>query len=275
MVDDPYLFGQITAANALSDIYAMGAVPTHALNLLCFPDCLAVEIVKEILHGGADKAAEAGCVIAGGHTIVDQAPKYGLCVSGIVRPDRILLNSSAKCGDVLVLTKSLGTGILITARKADFLSLEAFRPATSSMCSLNKKAAEAVAGFGVHACTDITGFGFIGHLCEMADASGLTAVIDPGKVPILPFACGMARLGMVPEGAYRNREHFEGKVSLTGIELELSDILFDPQTSGGLLFAVAESDAVSLVSRLKETGVDGSVVGFLTAREDVSIRVVR
>lgn len=272
LVDDPYLFGQIAAANAFSDIYAMGATPTHAMNLLCFPNCLDLEIAGEILKGGADKAAEAGCAIAGGHTIYDNEPKYGLCVSGVVDPGKILLNSSAKEGDVLVLTKPLGTGILTTAFKADFVSPEHYNIAVASMRLLNKYAAEAVAGLRVHACTDITGFGFAGHVCEMAEGSALTARIDPDALPILPGAKDMAMLGMIPGGAYRNRDHFDKKTDLTGIDTVTADILFDPQTSGGLLFAVEEGDCAALLSRLKAAGLTAAAVGRFGPFEGVCLK---
>ena len=272
IVDDPYLFGQIAAANAFSDIYAMGATPTHAMNLLCFPNCLGLEVAGEILRGGADKAAEAGCPIAGGHTIYDNEPKYGLSVNGIVDPGKILMNSSAKEGDLLVLTKPLGTGIITTAFKADFVSAEHYAAAIESMRLLNKYAAEAARGLRVHACTDITGFGLAGHLCEMAEGSALTALVYTDALPILPGAADMAMLGMIPGGAYRNRDHFEKKTDLTGIDTVTADILFDPQTSGGLLFAMDEKDCPTLLARLKDAGLCASVIGRFAPREGVYLR---
>ena len=272
IVDDPYLFGQIAAANAFSDIYAMGAVPTHAMNLLCFPNCLGLDVAGEILKGGADKAREAGCGIAGGHTIYDNEPKYGLCVNGIVDPGKILLNSSAREGDVLVLTKPLGTGIITTAYKAELVPAEHYTAATESMRQLNRYAAEAARGLRVHACTDITGFGFAGHVCEMAEGSSLTALIDPEGLPLLPGAADMARMGMIPGGAYRNRDHFEKKTDLTGIDTVTADLMFDPQTSGGLLFAIEERDCSALLARLRGAGVTASLTGRFVKSETVCLR---
>lgn len=265
MVDDPYVFGQIAAANALSDVYAMGGRPTHAMNLLCFPSCLGLEVAGEILRGGADKAAEAGCTIAGGHTITDNEPKYGLCVSGFVDPKRILLNSSAKEGDALILTKALGTGILTTAFKGGFITEAGLQPAIDSMRHLNRWASEAAQGLDVRACTDITGFGLAGHLCEMAEGGGLTAELDIDGIPVLPGALEMARMGMVPAGAYRNRDHFGPDVELGGAPTELQDLIFDPQTSGGLIFAAAEADADKLMENLHAAGLAHARIGRMTA----------
>ena len=273
MVDDPYVFGQIAAANALSDVYAMGATPTHAMNLLCFPNCLSLDVAAKILEGGASKAAEAGCPIVGGHTIADDEPKYGLCVSGLTHPDNVLLNSSACAGDALILTKPLGTGILTTAYKGGLVDDEQMQCAVDSMRQLNKYAAEAAKGLEVHACTDITGFGLAGHLCEMAEGSGLTAVIDPEKIPALPLALDMARMGLIPGGAYRNRDHFGPGTKLDSLPLELSDLLFDPQTSGGLLFAVEPSQAEVLIERLHNAGLTGVQVGFMSEPDGGGIYV--
>ncbi len=272
MVDDPFVFGQIAAANALSDIYAMGGTPTHAMNLLCFPSCLELEVAAEILRGGADKAAEAGCAIAGGHTVTDNEPKYGLCVSGFVDPRRVLLNSSAKAGDALILTKALGTGILTTAYKGGLLTEEELRPAVDSMRLLNKSAAQAATGLEVHACTDITGFGLAGHLCEMAEGSGLTAALDASAMPALPRALEMARMGLIPAGAYRNRDHFGPRTSFEGLPLELADLAFDPQTSGGLLFALGEGEAETLANNLRGAGLAFARIGVMTAFDGLSLR---
>ena len=184
MVDDPYLFGQIAAANAISDVYAMGGKPIFALNLLCFPNCLDLEVAGEILAGGADKAAEAMCTIAGGHSITDDEPKYGMCVTGTVHPKKVLANNSPRQGDAVVITKALGTGILTTAFKGEFIGEDDLKPATDAMRQLNRYAAEAAEGLRVHACTDITGFGFAGHLCEMMEGSGMTAQIAAQKLPL-------------------------------------------------------------------------------------------
>lgn len=272
MVDDPFTFGQIAAANALSDIYAMGGTPTHAMNLLCFPNCLELDVAGQILAGGADKAAEAGCTIAGGHTITDNEPKYGLCVSGFVDPRHVLLNSSAKEGDVLILTKALGTGILTTAFKGGLVTDEELQPAIDSMRQLNRLAALAAKGLEIHACTDVTGFGLAGHLCEMAEGSNLTAVLDTAALPALPKALEMARMGLIPAGAYRNRDHFGSRTCFDGVALELADLAFDPQTSGGLLFALNERQAQTLREKLRDAGIICAVVGWMRAFDGVSVR---
>ena len=271
MVDDPYVFGQIAAANAISDIYAMGGTPTHALNLLCFPNCLGLEVAGAILAGGADKAMEAGCTIAGGHSITDNEPKYGLCVSGIVNPKKMLANNTGRAGDLLIVTKALGTGILTTAYKGGMISEEELQPAIEAMRTLNRKGAEAASGLEIHACTDITGFGLAGHLCEMAEGSGLTATVCHQNLPILPNALEMARMGMCPAGTYRNRDHFGKALDLHAAPEEYRDVMLDPQTSGGLLFAVAERDAEELLKRLRDSGTDAAMIGELSVFDGVSI----
>ena len=275
MVDDPYLFGQIAAANALSDIYAMGGTPSHAMNLLCFPSCLDVSVAGEILRGGADKSAEAGCTIAGGHTIVDQEPKYGLCVHGFVHPDRILQNSSAREGDALLLTKRIGTGVLSTAVKGELLTDADIAEAIDSMRTLNRLAAEIVAPYPVHACTDITGFGVAGHVCEMAEGSGLTASLYASALPLLPHAAEMAAMGVLPGGAYRNRDYFGPRIRMDeSVPAEIADLLYDPQTSGGLLFSVDPGSADELLARLIDAGVPAARIGEMVAMENgVSVRV--
>ena len=272
MVDDPYLFGQIAAANAISDVYAMGGTPVFALNLLCFPNCLGLEVAGEILKGGADKAAEAGCTIAGGHSITDEEPKYGMCVTGTVHPKEILANNTAREGDVLIMTKALGTGILTTAFKGEMIDEAELRPAVDSMRTLNRYGAEAAKGLRIHACTDITGFGMAGHLCEMAEGSNLTATVYGARLPILPKVVEMARMGMIPGGMYRNRRHFADRLDLSGVAEELADIMLDPQTSGGLLFAVHEGDAQELLRRLRDSGVPAAEIGLLSAFDGVNIR---
>ncbi|MBQ4045886.1 MAG: selenide, water dikinase SelD, partial [Lachnospiraceae bacterium] len=229
VVDDPYSYGQIAAANSLSDVYAMGGKPKLAMNILCIPEDLDPEITKAILQGGYSKAAEAGAVICGGHTIKDKEPKYGLCVSGFVHPDHILTNSSAKPGDVLVLTKAIGTGILNTAIKADLLEADTIAALTESMASLNKAAAAAMEGLPVHSCTDITGFGLLGHVYEMAHGSGTIFVLESSKIPFLPQALEMAEMGIVPAGAYNNRRWISCSATFgPGVPLAVEDALFDP-----------------------------------------------
>lgn len=264
MVDDPYTFGQIAAANALSDIYAMGARPSHALNLLCFPACLGAEVAGEILRGGADKAKEAGCAIAGGHTIADDEPKYGLCVHGFVDPSRVLTNAGALEGDALILTKKLGTGVLTTALKGGFLEEKDIAEAVESMKRLNKTAAEIAAGFSVHACTDITGFSLIGHTTEMARGSALTAEIHADALPLMQNALEMARMGMIPKGAYANMDCFSPTVRISEkIEREKLDLAYDPQTSGGLLLAVGRDEAAALLASLKAAGLPAETIGCM------------
>ena len=218
VVDDPYLFGQIAAANALSDVYAMGGVPKLALNIVCFPNCLDVEILGEILRGGADKVKEAGAVLAGGHSVQDDEPKYGLSVTGFVHPDKVYKNSGCRPGDVLILTKQIGSGVVNTAVKAQMASQEAAQEAARVMASLNRKAGEAAAAYTVHACTDVTGFGLLGHCAEMAKAGNVTLDISVGDVAYLKGAKDYARMGLVPAGAYRNREFVQPDLDDGNIE---------------------------------------------------------
>jgi selenide, water dikinase len=254
IVDDPYTFGQIAAANSLSDIYAMGGEPILALNIVGFPNCLSPDILTEILKGGADKVIEAGASMVGGHSVEDDEPKYGLSVTGTVHPDRILTNRGAQPGDRLILTKPLGTGVLSTAIKAEMLSETEYQEAVSVMALLNKSALEAVNGIDVHACTDITGFGLIGHAVEMAEGSGVTIQLHTDRIPVMAAALVNAAMGLIPGGMYRNRDYFKSKVELKAVPEEaLLDLLYDPQTSGGLLLAVAPEDTPVVLKRLKES----------------------
>ena len=276
MVDDPYTFGQVAASNALSDIYAMGGVPKLALNLLCFPsDKLAPQHVRAILEGGASKVAEAGACLCGGHTIEDKEPKYGLSVTGFVHPDHILANSSAREGDLLILTKALGSGILTTAAKADILDAASLSRLVETMTTLNAGAQRAMEGLAVHGCTDITGFGLLGHTAEMAAGSDLTIRLMASCLPLLPQALEMAQMGIIPAGAYRNRDHLKGKVRMSpAVPLELADIMYDPQTAGGLLISVAPQDGERLLEALGEQGVkDARLIGEVCAPEDELILV--
>ena len=267
VVDDPYDFGQIAAANALSDVYAMGGTPRLAMNLLAVPACLPPDAVRAILEGGADKVREAGAVIAGGHSIEDAEPKYGLCVTGVVRPDRVLTNSGAGAGDILVLTKPLGTGILTTAAKANLLDEGAYRALAAVMAGLNRAAAEAALPLAPSACTDVTGFGLMGHAREMAEGSGVTVELWPERVPLQPRALDLARDGILPGGTYRNR-------AFAGPEAEgeerfsqaLMDCLYDPQTSGGLLLSIPERRGAELLRRLADAGVPAAAVGTVRPR---------
>lgn len=275
VVDDPYTFGQIAAANALSDVYAMGGVPKLAMNLLAFPSCLPLEAVGEILAGGASKVAEAGAVIAGGHSIEDPEPKYGLCVTGLVHPDRVLTNSGAKEGDILVLTKPLGTGILTTAAKAELLEEGDYREMVAVMTALNRAAAEAAVPLRPNACTDITGFGLMGHAKELAEGSGLTVELWPSRVPILPKALELARDGIIPAGAYRNLDFAGPEVETAGeFPQEVLDCLYDPQTAGGLLVSIPEDRAEELLRRLADSGVSAAAVGAVRPRGEKLLRII-
>ena len=275
VVDDPYVFGQIAAANALSDVYAMGGVPKLAMNLLAFPSCLPLEAVGEILAGGASKVAEAGAVIAGGHSIEDPEPKYGLCVTGLVHPHRVLTNSGGKEGDILVLTKPLGTGILTTAAKAELLEEGDYREMVAVMTTLNRAAAEAAVPLRPNACTDITGFGLMGHAKELAEGSGLTVELWPNRVPILPKALELARDGIIPAGAYRNLDFAGPEVERAGeFPQEVLDCLYDPQTAGGLLVSIPEDRAEELLRRLADSGVSAAAVGAVRPRGEKLLRII-
>lgn len=274
IVDDPYTFGQIAAANALSDIYAMGATPATAMNIVCFPTCLDLSILGEIMRGGYDKVREAGAIIAGGHTIEDDEPKYGLCVTGYLHPDAVLTNSGCRPGDALVLTKSLGTGILSTANKAGLLGEEDYRLMVGLMTRLNDRARDAMVEVGANACTDITGFGFLGHTYEMAKGSSVTIQIDASAVPILPKALELAREGIVPAGAYANMGHIASEITVSpSIPLERSDALVDPQTAGGLLISLPEQNAPRLLARLRESCPDAALVGRVLPYQGKAILV--
>lgn len=263
IVDDPYLFGQIAAANALSDVYAMGGVPKLAMNLLCVPNCLSLKTVRAILEGGHDKAVEAGCVIAGGHTIQDNEPKYGLCVTGFVHPQRILRNVGAQVGDVLVLTKPIGSGVLTTACKADLIDEASRDAAYRHMATLNKAAGEAVLEVNdVHACTDVTGFGLLGHSYEMASGSDVTIRLFGEALPLMPRSREMAEMGIIPSGAYRNMDYVKPHLAvLPGATQALLDLAADPQTSGGLLVALPRSEAEKLLSLLRPFAPWSAIVG--------------
>ncbi|OOO61659.1 selenide, water dikinase SelD [Clostridium tepidum] len=273
IVDDPYMFGQIAAANSLSDVYAMGGKPTVALNIVCFPSCLPIEILGEILRGGADKVIESGAVVIGGHTVDDNEPKYGLSVTGIVHPNKVLKNYGCKEGEVLITTKPLGIGIINTAIKGEMASKKAIDAAVKSMSTLNKYAGEIMAKYNVSACTDITGFGFLGHSYEMANASNLTLKFDHKKIPYIKEAEEYAEFGLVPAGAYANREHIEGKFEFKNVPVFMQDILFDPQTSGGLLFSCSIEEANNIMEELDKLELKSSIVGEVIEKQDKYIIV--
>lgn len=270
IVDDPYTFGQIAAANSLSDVYAMGGEPKVALNIVGFPNCLDPEILGEILKGGADKVLESGAVLVGGHSVQDDEPKYGLSVSGFVHPDRIFKNYGCRPGDVLILTKQIGSGIVNTAVKAEMASKQAEEEAITVMSSLNKKAKEAAEKYPVSACTDITGFGLLGHCAEMASASGVTLEIHVRDTAYIEEAVEYAKMGLIPAGAYKNREHSGHMVDAGGVEEFYLDLLYDPQTSGGLLFSVPEDFSEGFLRDLEEKRLDTkvSVIGRVLEKQE-------
>ena len=269
VVDDPYEYGAIAAANALSDVWAMGGEPKLAMNILAIPEDLGQDVILEILKGGYDKCLEAGVSVCGGHTIKDKEPKYGLSVSGFVNPSKVLTNSGAKPGDVLILTKALGTGILTTAMKAGLLSDSETEELVASMSELNMKAANILKGYHVNALTDVTGFGLAGHAYEMATGSNVTITIDTSYIPVLAGAYEMALDGIIPQGAYSNREWIScGCQSFESAELALLDIAFDPQISGGLLISVPERESYELLRELQFSIPVASAIGFVEAYHD-------
>ena len=262
IVDDPYWFGQIAAANALSDVYAMGGTPKTAMNLVGFPlEKMDISILREIIQGGVDKIKEAGVVLLGGHSVDDPELKYGLSITGFIHPDRVLTKQNLKAGDKLILTKPLGTGIVNTAIKGGLASQETIERVTRLMARLNRKPAEIMSRYEVHACTDITGFGLLGHLAEMVTGSGQSIRLLGDAIPMIPEAREYGQMGFVPAGAYRNREFREGMVEFgRSVDRLTQDILFDPQTSGGLLIAVSRDVSESLVRELKSDDVPEAVI---------------
>lgn len=275
IVDEPYMFGQIAAANSLSDVWAMGGEPAVALNIVGFPNCLDPAILGDILAGGAAKVKEAGAVLVGGHSVQDDEPKYGLCVSGFVHPDKIFKNYGCKPGDILVLTKQIGSGIVNTAIKADMASPAAIREAQIVMASLNQKGKRVVEKYQVSACTDITGFGLLGHCVEMASASEVTFEINVKDIAYLTDAIDYAKMGLVPAGAYKNRGYSIGKVEVGAVEEHYLDLLYDPQTSGGLLISVSPKEYDAMMKDFKEANMETaiSVIGKVSPKSDKLIRL--
>lgn len=265
IVDDPFLFGQIAAANALSDIYAMGGEPRLALNIMCIPERMDRKMVQEILRGGYEKAYEAEAIITGGHTIHGAEPIYGLAVTGFAHPKEILTNSGAKAGDVLILTKPLGIGILTTAMKADLVEKQVIMRVYKQMAQLNRKARDIMMAYPVHSCTDVTGFALLGHSYEMAQGSGCTIHILTDQVPFHQEAWELAQMGFIPAGAYRNRDYAQAGVH-NGKEIDraMEDILFDPQTSGGLLIALPEKEGENLLREMKDQVPEAEIIGYVT-----------
>jgi len=273
VVDDPFTFGQIAAANALSDVYAMGGKPLTAMNIVCFPiQSMDIVVLREILKGGIDKIREAGVVLVGGHSVDDQELKYGLSVTGTIHPDKVIRKEGAAPGDKLILTKPLGTGIISTAIKAGKASEQAIARIVASMTALNQKASEIMQAIGVNACTDITGFGLLGHAVEMIEGTDVGMVIYANSVPVFPEAKEMAAVGMISGGLYRNRDYRKSIVKIENdVDAITADILFDPQTSGGLLISVSSRKAGSLLGKLHESGISsvaivGEVIGEIKGK---------
>ena len=278
IVDEPFDFGAIAAANALSDIYAMGAVPLLAMNVVCYPCSLGMEVLREILAGGADKVHEAGALLVGGHSVDDKEPKYGLSVTGTVHPDRVVRNKGIRPGDMLVLTKPLGTGVVSTAVKAEMAAEGDSELLWKVMSTLNARASEVMQQVGPSACTDVTGFGFLGHLSEMAQASGVSVEVAAGGVPILDSALDYARSGLMPGGLFKNREFYSPAVRAEGVDEHVLELMFDPQTSGGLLISVAEDRLDRLMRGLAGAGLGdwcGVVGRAAPARPDGVLIAVR
>lgn len=277
VVDDPFTYGQIAAANALSDVYAMGGTPKSALNIVCWPQTgLPSAMLGEILRGGSEKAREAGVAIVGGHSVADEEVKYGMAVTGVIDPRRIIRNVGARVGDALILSKPIGTGMLMTALKRGKLSEEYYAAAVRWMCELNAATALAMLKYDVHAATDITGFGLIGHASKMADGSGVTLRIEESDLPLMAGALECCRAGMIPGGGKRNREFYQSRVRISDeVADEIGELIFDPQTSGGLFIALPEDDASRLLGDLQAAGnADAAIVGRVDPRGEFLIEVV-
>ncbi|MCR5684199.1 MAG: selenide, water dikinase SelD [Lachnospiraceae bacterium] len=273
IVDDPFTFGQIAAANALSDIYAMGGEPKLALNIMAVTKDMDEASIHDILRGGCNKASEAGAAVCGGHTIHDESPKYGLSVTGFVHPDRFLKNSSSRPGDVLILTKPLGVGILTTASKASMLDEHDLQTVIDAMCTLNKASRNDMVRYRVHSCTDVTGFGLMGHAYEMAAGSHTTLHIKEADLCMHKNTLLMASMGFVPEGAYKNRDYVgDHYMTRSAVDRAMLDAMFDPQTSGGLLISVDQEDADALLSALN-LHTDAAIIGYVTEKDDFDIIV--
>ncbi len=271
VVDDPYDFGRIAAANSLSDVYAMGGVPQTAMNIVAYPvESMSLEPLKEMLAGGAAVLRQAGAVLLGGHSVEDEELKYGLSVTGYVHPQKIWENQGLKKDNNLILTKAIGTGIVNTAIKGELATAAEIERTTTSMATLNKAAAQVLADFSITACTDITGFGLLGHLAEMIAGAGVGVQLEPAAIPLLPGTMKYAAMGLVPAGAYNNRKYRQDMVAFPeGFDPVLRDILFDPQTSGGLLFGCQQEETATIIGRLHDVGVeDAAVIGSVTTADE-------
>ena len=275
VVDDPYLFGQIAAANALSDIYAMGGTAKVAMNIVAFPNCLPPSVLGDIMKGGADKVAESGALLIGGHSIQNDVPLYGLSVTGFVHPEKIQKNYGAKEGDILIITKQVGTGVVSTAAKVDMASKEAEEEAIKVMTTLNRLPKEIMDNYPVHACTDVTGFGLLGHGVEMAEPSEVSFELYADEIPYVTESMSLAEMGMIPEGAYKNKKYFDSKVDLSGVKEVYGDLLFDPQTSGGLLYAVEAKYGEEIIKALKGSSLatEVAIIGKVVPKKEKLIYV--
>ncbi len=272
IVDDPYSFGQIAAANALSDVYAMGGKPLTALSIVGFPGNLPASILSDILRGGTDKIEEAEAVVVGGHSIKDKELKYGVSITGVVHPDKIVINASAQVGDSIYLTKPLGTGLITTGIKRDVVESDLIEQVIKLMSALNKDAAEIMVKHNVSSATDITGFGLLGHAYEMAKASNVSIKIDTAQLPLLPQVLDLAEQGMIPGGANANREFMEKKFSIVNnIDSNLEKVLFDPQTSGGLFIAIPETNCSAFENEMTEKNVFYKKIGITLARDKFAL----
>ena len=277
IVDDPYVFGQIAATNSLSDVYAMGGEPKTAMNIICFPKGkMEMEVLGEILKGGADKVKESGAVIIGGHSIIDEEIKYGMAITGVIHPDKIFRNVGVQEGDALILTKPLGTGIITTALKKGKASKESVDEAVAFMTTLNAAASAVMCKYPVHACSDVTGFGILGHALGIASGSGVTLVIESQKLPIMHRAPRLAEKGYITGGCKRNRDYLKDKITVEkSLPEGIVEVAFDPQTSGGLLIAVAKRLAAKLIEDLQAAGVTAATqVGYATSLQKPWVRLV-
>ena len=272
MVDDPYIFGQVAAANALSDVYAMGGEVKTALNLVCFPESMDLNVLGQILQGGAEKVAEAGGILAGGHSIADTGVKYGLSVTGLVNPKKLYANDAGQPGDRLILTKALGVGLICSANRVGEVTKEQMDGAVQSMTTLNKTAAEISRKYTVHACTDVTGFGFLGHLHEMMDGK-LSCRIFADQIPVIKEALDYADEFLLTAAGQKNRNHVGEFVSFENVSFAMEEVLFDPQTSGGLLIAVESQQAEALFEELKQAGHPAAIVGEIIPKAEKEIYV--
>ncbi len=276
IVDDPYLFGQVAAANALSDVYAMGGEPTTAMNIVCFPKGkMDIQVLGKILKGGAEKVHEAGAVVIGGHSIIDEELKYGMAITGVIHPDRVLRNVGVQEGDAFILTKALGTGIISTALKKGKASKESIDASITSMTTLNKNASSVIRNYPVHACSDVTGYGLLGHALEMAMGSGVTLVVESEKMPLLHHSQRLAEKGYLTGGSKRNREYLKDKITVgPKINSGLIEVAFDPQTSGGLVVALPQRHAAKLVEDLHSNGVEqATVIGYAVSLQKAWVRL--